>query len=374
MSAAAFGALLLNDQTTIQHDILSFLIMASLIFGVLLGFASVFGEALAAGDSLVDPRLSACPGYDASNVKSSGSTLTADLHLAGPACNVYGNDLANLTLTVTYDTGAYNPMIIIDDTNQPAENRIHVKIADPKEEVYQVPETVLPRPSPKNVEPEKSSLSFNYTNSPFSFSITRASSGEVLFDTSAASIIFESQYLRLRTKLPKDPNIYGLGEHSDSFRLQVSNYIRTLWSQDAFGLPAGANLYGNHPVYYEHRTTGSHGVFFLNSNGMDIKISNEDGENQYLEYNTLGGVLDFYFLAGPTPIDVTRQYAEIVGLPAMMPYWSFGFHNCRYGYQDSFAVAEAIYNHSKAGIPLETFWLDIDYMDRRRVGLNSVAG
>jgi len=100
---------------------------------------------------------------------------------------------------------------------------------------------------------------------------------------------------------------------------------------------------------------------------MDVKINNTEGRHQYLEYNTLGGVLDFYFVAGPTPNAVSQQYAEVVGLPAMMPYWSFGFHNCRYGYQDAFAVAEAIYNYSKAEIPLETMWTDIDYMDLRKV-------
>jgi alpha-glucosidase len=106
---------------------------------------------------------------------------------------------------------------------------------------------------------------------------------------------------------------------------------------------------------------------------MDIKISNTRGKDQYLEYNTLGGVLDFYFLAGTTPIEVTQQYAEVAGLPAMMPYWSLGFHNCRYGYQDAYAAAEAIYNYSKAGIPLETMWLDIDYMDRRRASLLQIT-
>ena len=48
---------------------------------------------------------SACPGYVASNVATTASTLTADLQLAGQACNVYGFDLNNLKLVVEYQTG-----------------------------------------------------------------------------------------------------------------------------------------------------------------------------------------------------------------------------------------------------------------------------
>ena len=250
-----------------------------------------------------------------------------------------------------------------------AENRLHVKIQDADEVVYQVPESVFPRPKGDGTSAKKSALVFKYKSNPFSFSVSRARTGEVLFDSSAAQLVFQSQYLRLRTKLPSNPNLYGLGEHSDSFRLNTTNYIRTLWSQDSFGLPENSNLYGNHPVYFEHRKSGTHGVFLLNSNGMDIKISKEGRSDQYLEYNTLGGVLDFYFVAGPSPVEVSRQYAEIAGLPAMMPYWGFGFHNCRYGYRDVFEVAEVVSNYSAAGIPLQVMWTDIDYMDRRRVSV-----
>ncbi|KAG2172345.1 hypothetical protein INT43_004887 [Umbelopsis isabellina] len=299
-----------------------------------------------------DDPLSSCPGYKASKVKTNHNGLTADLTIAGKACNVYGSDLTDLTIEVVYETA----------------DRIHVKIQDAANQVYQVPSSVFPRPSASHsVKSNDANIKFNYVASPFSFSITRPHSGEVLFDTSAASIVFESQYLRLRTALPKNPNLYGLGEHTDPLRLNTTNYIRTLWSQDAYGVPTGANLYGNHPVYFDHRLSGTHGVFFLNSNGMDIKINNTNGEDQYLEYNTLGGVLDFYFVAGPTPIEVSQQYAQVAGLPAMMPYWGFGFHNCRYGYQDAYNVAEVIHNYSQANIPLETMWTDIDYMDARKV-------
>ncbi|CAI7676591.1 alpha/beta-glucosidase agdC [Penicillium manginii] len=292
-----------------------------------------------------------CPGYKATNVNQRGASLEADLTLAGDHCDSYGTDLENLKLLVEYQT----------------DDRLHVMIYDADEEVYQVPKTIIFRPPHRHDnQHENSNLRFDFEPEPFSFRVLRGD--DVLFDTSDTNLIFQSQYLNLRTWLPENPHLYGLGEHIDSLQLPTKNYTRTLWSRDSYGLPELENLYGNHPVYVDHRgDSGTHGVFFLNSNGMDIKIDQMDDGRQYLEYNTLGGVFDFYFMAGPTPKDVSKQYAGVVGLPAMQSYWSFGFHNCRYGYQDIYEVAEAVYNYSHAHIPLETMWTDIDYMDRRRV-------
>lgn len=48
--------------------------------------------------------VTSCPGYSASNVQQTANGLTADLSLAGDACNAYGTDLPNLTLTVEYQS------------------------------------------------------------------------------------------------------------------------------------------------------------------------------------------------------------------------------------------------------------------------------
>ncbi|KAM0550702.1 hypothetical protein ACHAPJ_008767 [Fusarium lateritium] len=306
---------------------------------------------LALGATVTAVTVDDCPGYKASNVKDTASGLTADLTLAGETCDVYGKDLVDLKLAVEYQT----------------DQRLHVIIYDADEEVYQIPESIIPRPSQGEGVANKSDLVFALEKEPFFFTVSRRDTKEVLFDTSSEQIIFESQYLRLRTSLPKDPNIYGFGEHSDSFRVPTDkDYQRTLWNREAPFIPRNTNLYGSHPMYLEHRKTGSHGVLFLNSNGMDVNFNSTSDGKKYLEYNTIGGVLDFYFFAGPTPIDVSKQQAEALGFAAMMPYWSLGYHQAKYGYWDVNYLAEVASNYSKANIPLEVLWGDIDYMDLRK--------
>lgn len=58
--------------------------------------AKVDGQAVAAND---------CPGYVASRVLTTESSLTADLTLAGTACNIFSDDIVNLKLVVDYETG-----------------------------------------------------------------------------------------------------------------------------------------------------------------------------------------------------------------------------------------------------------------------------
>ena len=217
---------------------------------------------------------------------------------------------------------------------------------------------MVPRPS-GTIDSNAAQFDVSIQESPFAFTVTRKSNGEEIFSTNGSNLVFENQYWRLRTSLPNDPALYGLGEHTDSLRLPTSNYVRTMWARDSGAVPLNQNLYGTHPIYYENRedSGNSHGVLLLNSNGMDIKINNDDG--QYLEYNVLGGVIDLYFLAGPSPFDVAREYSEITQKAAMLPYWGFGFHQCRFGYGSVGEVADVVANYSKANIPLETMWTGI---------------
>ena len=153
-----------------------------------------------------------CPGYSLSNVVKHDRGLVGALSLNAPACNVYGKDYDNLTLTVYYDSDI----------------RLHVTIEDNNNVQYRVPGHLVGVPSPDESINDVA-YQFDYNESPFEFWISR-NDGEILFDTRGWNLVFETQYLELTTNLDESSNIYGLGEVIHSLRLH-NNLTRTMWAK-----------------------------------------------------------------------------------------------------------------------------------------------
>lgn len=84
----------------------------SLLLGVAAGVKAVSAVPSLEARAAPSPDLDSCPGYTARNVIKTSSTLTADLKLAGKPCNVYGADITELRLEVTYDDGMF-PVLIL---------------------------------------------------------------------------------------------------------------------------------------------------------------------------------------------------------------------------------------------------------------------
>ncbi|OJJ42298.1 hypothetical protein ASPZODRAFT_2122517 [Penicilliopsis zonata CBS 506.65] len=294
-----------------------------------------------------------CPGYKATNVQTTEDGLTADLVLAGEACNAYGIDIPALNLMVEYQ----------------ADSRLHVQILPSvltaaNASYYTLsPDLVLEGLLEPGSHAHKE-LSFQWSNEPsFSFNVTRVSNGDVLFSTTGSQLVYENQFLEIVTSLPAEYNLYGLGEVIHSLRLG-NNLTRTLWAANA-GNTIDINTYGSHPIYMETRydtahgenRSHSHGVFLRNAHGQDVLLREEK-----LTWRALGGSLDLYFFSGPSPVEVIQQYQVVVGLPAMQRYHTLGLHQCRWGYANWSVVQEVIDNYARFNIPLENMWNDIDYM------------
>ena len=161
-------------------------------------------------------------------------------------------------------------------------------------------------------------LKLSYTENPFGFAITRTSSNETLFNSTPSfsssltpyvnNMVFKDQYLEISTSLPKSASLYGIGESTRPAGLKLAPRSKyTLWAEDVASMNPDVNLYGSLPFYMDVRKNGDcHGVLLLNSNGMDVLY---DGNK--LTYKVIGGVLDFYFFSGPSPLAVMEQYTRL---------------------------------------------------------------
>ncbi|KAI9759304.1 MAG: hypothetical protein M4579_002433 [Chaenotheca gracillima] len=320
-----------------------------------------------------------CPGYQGADVVETPNGLTASLKLAGDACNVYGTDIENLNLTVEYQS----------------DDRLHVEIVPASVDAsnasqYLLADELVRKPTIESGytgSGKNSDLNFTWSNDPsFSFTVMRKSTGDTIFSTKDTKLVYENQFIEFASALPEEYNLYGLGEVIHGLRLG-NNLTRTLYAADV-GDPIDTNLYGSHPFYLDTRyyqvddktgaktlvagnttdnaTTGytsySHGVYLRNAHGMDVLLRPDN-----ITYRTLGGSIDLYFYSGPSQPEVTKSYINsAAGLPAMQQYFTFGYHQCRWGYQNWTVLQDVVDNFEKFGIPLENIWTDIDYMNQYR--------
>jgi alpha-glucosidase (family GH31 glycosyl hydrolase) len=124
-------------------------------------------------------------------------------------------------------------------------------------------------------------------------------------------------------------------------------------------------VYGVHPFCLVKAKTKDQffGIFFRNSNAQAPVITFNDDGTSTLSYITTGGNLDINFFFKGTAKQIIADYQNFIGLPALPPLWSLGWHASAYAYRNLSMVkdnVEAYLNHS---IPLEGVWLDIPYMD-----------
>ncbi|KAF2166997.1 glycoside hydrolase family 31 protein [Zasmidium cellare ATCC 36951] len=280
-----------------------------------------------------------CPGYKGSNVKESDGGVTADLTLAGPACNTYGNDIHDLLLQVEYQAKERLAVRIYPKTLVPSNQSLYLLSGD-----------LTPLPGRESGCTKTSSdLVFKWSNDPsFQFQIARQSSGEVICDTYGSKIVFQDQFLELTTSMVPNYNIYGLAAYIHSFRLG-NNFTQTFWNTYNLDNDQEIDVNGHdtHPVYLETRyangSSTSHGVQFR-----------------------------LYFLSGSTPKKVISQYhTGIVGTPYLPAYWNLGFHQVRWGYQNWTNLQDVIDLYAEQNIQLEGIMNDLDYLKVNRIFSNN---
>jgi len=189
----------------------------------------------------------------------------------------------------------------------------------------------------------------------------------------------------LRLKRNPDDMFLGLGEKTGG--LDKSGRKYQMWNTDILSPESGSDVmpevkqgdpgrdpssqsfdpyYMSIPFYYKVSRKdkfAAAGFFFDNPSRGYFDL---DGKDDYtVEFNA--GQLTLYVFSGPSMKSILEDYSGITGRMELPPIWALGHHQCRWKVYTEKDVRELANNYRKLGIPCDTLWLDIDYMDGYRV-------
>ena len=212
-------------------------------------------------------------------------------------------------------------------------------------------------------------------SSPFYISLTNPKTNELIFTTQNTDFLYSDTFIGFAGFITSN-DVYGFGERYHELKLGDGKF--TMWPNDTSGIhedtgEGGYNAMGIHPLGF-HRTAQKTfvGLLFNNINAQDLIINSKSDNNQndnkvLFEHRTIGGVIDYFITINDTPDKALISIHDIIGHPALPPFWSLGFHQCKWGYKNDKEIRAVYENYVSNELPIDTFWGDIDILQDYRI-------
>ncbi|XP_032679832.1 neutral alpha-glucosidase AB isoform X2 [Odontomachus brunneus] len=198
---------------------------------------------------------------------------------------------------------------------------------------------------------------------------------------------FGPEAVAMDFSFPGSEHAYGVPEHADSLALQSTKSTDPyrLYNLDVFEYETNERmaLYGAIPILYAHGKERTSGVFWHNTAETWIDILSS-ADNNVVEsivnfvsrsnkkpqvdahFMSESGVIDVFFMLGPKPFDVFKQYTTLTGTAPLPQMFTLGYHQSRWNYNDQDDVATIAESFDTHDIPMEVIWLDIEYTDSKK--------
>lgn len=165
--------------------------------------------------------------------------------------------------------------------------------------------------------------------------------------------------LSISASLAADEIIYGLGETVRGINKRGHRYVSncsddfshtedkaSLYAAHNFILADGCIKYG---IFVDYPAVVTFDIGYTDSDIMTISV--EDAN------------YDLYVIEGNSLKDIIREFRELIGQSYVAPKWAFGYQQSRWSYETADKVREVVRGYRNNNIPLESVFIDIDYMD-----------
>jgi alpha-glucosidase len=171
---------------------------------------------------------------------------------------------------------------------------------------------------------------------------------------------FGGNIVKMSKVVQVSENYFGLGDKPTKLNLRGKRIQN--WNTDEYGFSNGRDpLYKAIPFYIGLSGDMGYGIFFDNTFRSFFDFASE--RRTATSYWASGGEMNYYFIAGPRMIDVSRRYTLLTGTPELPPMWALGYHQSKWSYYPESKVKEITDKFRELEIPCDAIYLDIDYMD-----------
>lgn len=160
--------------------------------------------------------------------------------------------------------------------------------------------------------------------------------------------------------LSENDIVYGLGEQIRGINKRGWQYVS--WNYDNPNHHEDTrSLYGAHNFIIIHGTV-TFGAFFDFAGKMEFDIGYT--KRSVMQIHAASNNLTVYIITGESEKDIVKQFRKMVGRSYIPPFWAFGYGQSRWGYKTEEDIRTVAKQYQDAGIPLDSIYLDIDYMER----------
>lgn len=164
---------------------------------------------------------------------------------------------------------------------------------------------------------------------------------------------------RLTYRMQPEDVVYGLGENLRGINKRGWHYVSSCADQP-IQTEEVLSLYGAHNFLLIDGRAQRFGVFFDYAGRIEYDVGYTDIDE--LCVLPADENYEMYVITGDSCRDIVRQLRRLTGRSYIPPKWAFGYGQSRWGYRNADDVRQVVRSYRENGIPLDSVYLDIDYM------------
>lgn len=164
----------------------------------------------------------------------------------------------------------------------------------------------------------------------------------------------------LTMKLSPEDIVYGLGVTTHGMNKRGWTFVSNC-SDDPTHTEGKHSLYSAHNFFMVQKKDSALGVYIDTPGKVTYDVAFTVSDEIKITFEDYD--FDLYIFENESPYDTISEFRKIIGESYMAPKWAFGLCQSRWSYATEKEVENLVDSYEKAGIPLDSVCLDIDYMD-----------